>query len=283
MISNAMRFAAAAAYVSAVFCTAAFCGHEGEPIPGSPWRVHDMKRPRPPVVKPGEKPGDPPSDAIVLFGGAKKDRAANWVQHEKKKNKEGKLRPTGRLIEPTWPVADGCMTIDPGKGSIQTKESFGSCRLHVEWSVPAGGKGTGQGKGNSGVYLMGKYEVQVLDTYNDENTTYADGQAGALYGQKPPAVNPARPAGEWNAYDIIFHAPSFKDGKVVAPATVTVLFNGVLVHDHFAMAGPSRHKKWTSYSPHPGKLPLSLQDHNNPVRYRNIWLRPLGGKKKEQK
>jgi hypothetical protein len=159
-------------------------------------------------------------------------------------------------------------------GSIQTKKGFGDCQLHVEWAAPSAVKGESQERGNSGVFLMNTYEVQVLDCY--ENKTYADGMTAAVYGQYPPLVNACRKPGEWQTYDIIFHRPLFgKDGKLAQPARMTVFHNGILVHDDVVLSGPTAHKARPPYKVHDDKLPLSLQDHGNPVRYRNIWIREL--------
>ena len=156
----------------------------------------------------------------------------------------------------------------------RTKDAYGDCQLHVEWSAPNPPIGTDQDRGNSGVFLHGLYEIQVLDSYN--NVTYADGEAAAVYGQYPPLVNAARPPGDWQTYDIIFHGPRFDaDGKLLRKATVTVFFNGVLVQDHVELTGPTEHHQRPPYKPTPEKLPLSLQDHNHPVRYRNLWIREL--------
>lgn len=226
------------------------------------WKVHDMSRPQPKVVDPGtastqETAGRPPSDAIVLFDGKDLSR---WVG--------GKGRPA------RWKVENGYMEVVRKAGTIRTRQAFGSCQLHVEWRAPAPPRGSGQGRSNSGVFLMGRYEVQVLDSY--DNKTYPDGQAASLYGQGPPLVNACRPPGEWQSYDIIFHRPRFdRTGKCVRPATITLLHNGLLVQDHFELTGPSAHKRRASYRRHPDKLPITLQDHGNPVRYRNIWIRPL--------
>ncbi|MHC4335657.1 MAG: 3-keto-disaccharide hydrolase, partial [Planctomycetota bacterium] len=220
------------------------------------WAVHDMDRPRPPVVTAASQPGGPPSDAIVLFDG--KD-LSQWV------------RTNGE--PPKWKVENGYMEAVKKAGSIKTTRGFGDCQLHIEWATPSRVKGEGQDRGNSGVYLMGKYEVQVLDSY--DNITYADGQAAAVYGQSPPMVNACRGPGKWQSYDIIFRRPIFKGKKVVRPATVTVLQNGVLVQDHWVIEGATAHKKKAKYKPHKDKLPISLQDHGNPIRYRNIWIREL--------
>jgi hypothetical protein len=200
--------------------------------------------------------GPPPSDAIVLFDGK------NLSQWESAKGGDAK-----------WKVEDGIATVN-GTGSIQTKQAFGDCQLHVEWATPAEVKGEGQGRGNSGVYIQGRYEVQVLDSYN--NKTYFHGQAGSIYKQHAPLVNVCRKPGEWQVYDIIFHAPRFDaEGKLTKAATVTVLQNGVLVQDHTEILGTSSHAGAPKYTAHALKQPLTLQDHNNPVRFRNIWIREL--------
>ncbi|TAN36240.1 MAG: DUF1080 domain-containing protein [Verrucomicrobia bacterium] len=227
-------------------------------LPGGQWRVHDLNRPRPQAVQSGPFQTEaPPADAIVLFDG--KD-LAHWVS-----TKTGAPAP--------WKVVDGCLEVAPKKGDIVTKEKFGSFKLHLEWREPADITGTSQMRGNSGVFLMNRYEIQVLECF--KNTTYADGMAGAIYGQTPPLVNPCRPPGEWQTYDITFEAPVFKEGKVAKPAYVTILFNGVLVQDHTEILGTTQHKKVAAYEPHDAELPLKLQDHNNPVRFRNIWIQPL--------
>jgi len=227
-------------------------------VPKPEWAVHDMNRPLPPVVDPGP-PGPPipaPSDAVVLFDG--KD-LSGWA--------DAKGSPA------LWKVENGYMEAAAGTGSIRTKRGFGDCQLHIEWAAPAAVKGEGQDRGNSGVYLMDTYEVQVLDSYN--NKTYADGSAAAIYGQYPPLVNACRKPGEWQTYDIIFYAPRFdKDKKLVTPARMTVLHNGILVHDNAIVWGPTAQDK-PQYAYHPDKMPISLQDHGHPVRYRNIWIREL--------
>jgi hypothetical protein len=229
-------------------------------LPDQKWKVHDMARPRARKVTPGQPFVEtPPSDAIVLFDG--KD-LSHWVQTVR-----------GQVKDPKWKVENGYMEIVPRTGRLQTKEKFGDCQLHVEWMIPKGVTGQGQGRGNSGVELMTRYEVQVLESHT--NLTYADGAAGAMYGAWPPLVNPARPEGEWNVYDIVFEAPRFDDGKLVKPAYFTVLFNGVLVHNHQAQLGQTIWRQVAKYTPHGPEEPLSLQDHNQPVRYRNIWIRRL--------
>ena len=232
--------------------------HFDNPDSNYAWKVHDPQRPSPPVVVPGKENHLPSSDAIVLFDGT--DLSA-W---------KGTKNPD----QPAqWKVENGYLEVTPDAGAIQTKESFGSCQLHIEWASPALIKGDSQDRGNSGVYFMDRYEVQILDSY--ENPTYADGQAGAIYSQNPPLVNACRPPGQWQSYDIIFHAPQFKDGKLLRPADITVFHNGVLVQDGWILTGPTAWKQRPPYSPHPDKLPWSLQDHGNPVRFRNIWIRPL--------
>ena len=234
-------------------------------LPGGQWRVHDLHRPHPPVVTPGAKPGDPPSDAIILFDGTDLSR---WVTR-------GRKQDAGKTLPPQWKLGDGYFEVVPGTGDLITKEAFGDIQLHVEWATPAKVRSNSQGRGNSGVLLMSLYEVQVLDSHG--NVTYADGQAGAMYGQYPPLVNACRPPGEWQSYDIIFEAPRFDGDRLLKPAYVTVLQNGVLLHHRRAYLGPMRNKKLTHYTPHAAELPLMLQSHHNPVRYRNIWVRRLKG------
>jgi hypothetical protein len=177
--------------------------------------------------------------------------------------------------EAQWKVENGYMEVVPGTGNIQTKEHFGDCQLHLEWAAPSVIKGEGQGRGNSGVFLMGRYEVQVLDCY--ENVTYADGTTGAIYGQFPPLVNACRKPGEWQEYDIIWEAPRFDGDRLVRPAFITVLFNGIVIHNHTQLLGHTAHRVLTEYIPHPPVGPLELQDHGDLVRFRNIWYRPLKG------
>jgi hypothetical protein len=176
---------------------------------------------------------------------------------------------------PSWTVEDGAyVEVTPGSGPLRTKEGFGDVQLHIEWMVPKSVEGEGQSRGNSGAYLMGTYEVQVLDSH--ENPTYADGQAAALYGQYPPLVNATRPQGEWQVYDIIFRRPHFdEDGSVVTPARVTIYHNGVLVQDGVKLTGPTTHQDRPPYEQHAARLPLRLQGHGNPVRFRNVWVRDL--------
>jgi Domain of Unknown Function (DUF1080) len=225
------------------------------------WKAHDMDRPVPVAIDPGtasteEKAGRAPADAVVLFDG--KD-LSKWAQ------KDGSAA--------KWKMGDGYFETVPKAGYIYTKQAFGDCQLHLEWRTPSPAHGTGQDRGNSGVFLMGLYEIQVLDSY--ENRTYADGQAGAVYGQYPPLVNASRKPGDWQTYDIIFHGPRFGgDGAVTRKGRVTVFHNGVLVQDNVEIQGTTSTEK-PEYEKQADKLPLALQDHNHPVRYRNVWVREL--------
>ena len=236
-------------------------GHKETPLlPGTPWHVHDPDRPRPAVVTPGtfptaDTPGRAPSDATILFDGHDLSAWSDDDGHP-----------------PTWKLNDG--TITPSGGAIRTVQEFGDVQVHVEFAEPAPAHGHGQERGNSGVFLQGLYEVQVLDSY--DNPTYPDGQASAIYGQTPPQVNAARPPGEWQAYDIIFTVARFdRAGRLQTPAYLTVLHNGVLVQNHVALLGPTVHAALAKYEFISPVGPLSLQDHGNAVRYRNVWLRPL--------
>src|SRR5574341_362813 len=175
-----------------------------------------------------------------------------------------------------WRVVDGVLEAVPGTGDIESRQSFGDCQLHIEWMAPSPRSGEGQEPGNSGGFLVGRYEIPVLDSY--QNRTYADGMAGAVYGQYPPLANPTRPPGEWQSYDIVFRRPRFDPaGRLDAPAYVTVFYNGVLVQDHVALTGPTSHRRRPPYEVHPDRLPLRLQDHGQRVRFRNIWIRSLEG------
>lgn len=237
-------------------------------LPGGKWRVHDGLRPQPKVIQSGtfstqDTPGRPPSDAVVLFDGTS---VSAW--------QDEKGNPSG------WKIEDGAMVVPPrgtpGGGTTRTRQEFGpDLQIHVEFATPTPPKGAEQGRGNSGVLIFDRYEVQVLDSY--ESQTYADGQAAAIYGQYPPLVNASRKPGEWQVYDIIFNAPRFEGGKLVRPAYETVFHNGVLVHNHAEVFGPMAHRTLAPYVPHGPKGPLAFQDHGNPVRYRNIWLRELKG------
>lgn len=204
----------------------------------------------PKTVTPGEA-GAPPSDAVVLFDG--KDLSA-WDGAQ------------------NWKVENGVMI--SGKGDARTKASFGDCQLHLEWSAPTPATGSGQGRGNSGVFLMNTYEIQVLDSF--DNKTYFDGQAGAIYKQTPPQVNATRPPGQWNVYDIVWTAPRFaEDGSLKSPASITALHNGVLILNHFQLKGDTPFNRPPQYKAHADRLPIRLQDHGNPVRFRNIWVREI--------
>ena len=235
-------------------------GYDDTPMqPNGTWRVHDGKRPYPAVVTAppaGDISVPAPSDAIVLLGS--RDDLSAWQMNDGS--------------APTWTVKSGVLLT--GKGVLRTKQQFTDVQLHVEFATPSEVKGDSQGRGNSGVFLLGHFEIQVLDSFR--NITYPDGQAAAMYGQYPPLVNAARPPGEWQAYDIIFTAPRFAgDGKLDKPAIVTVLHNGVVVHHATPFWGPTRHRSVLPYTPEMARGPLALQDHGNPVRYRNIWIREL--------
>lgn len=232
-------------------------GFDGRPSAAVEY-LSGIQWPEPPVVSPGSQ-GSPPSDAIVLLG-ASQDLSV-WEGGE------------------NWKFQDGVATV--GKGPIRTKQEFGDCQLHVEWSAPKPAQGHGQDRGNSGIFLMGAYEIQVLDSYQDK--TYFDGQAGCIYKQTPPMVNAMRPPGEWNAYDIIWAGPRFaEDGSLSSPATITALHNGVLILNHFTLLGDTPYHRPPEYRQHDPRGPISLQDHGHPVRFRNIWIReikPLVGKR----
>lgn len=225
----------------------------------SGWKVHDMQRPRPPVVTPPPQslPLPAPSDAVVLFDG----RDLSEFQSE-----------MGGPAK--WKVEGGVLTVAPGAGPIITRRAFGDVQVHLEWASPSPATGHSQGRGNSGIHLMGRYEVQILDSYQAE--TYADGQAAAIYGQYPPLVNACRPPGEWQSYDLFFRAPRFDPrGKLRSPARITVIHNGILVQDNVEILGPTIWLHYQPYAAHPERLPFSLQEHGNPVRFRNLWVREL--------
>jgi len=216
----------------------------------------ELWEPVPPVVTPGEGTA-PPSDAIILFD---ETNLNEWT------NAKGEAA--------DWTVADGCVTVKPGKGSIKTKRGFGDCQLHIEWRSPAEVKGEGQGRGNSGIFLQDLYEVQVLDCYN--NKTYSNGQTGSIYKQSIPLVNACKKPGEWQVYDIIYMAPRFSEnGRIAVPARITVLHNGVLIQNNVEIRGTTEYIGSPRNVVHGLKEPLSLQDHSNPVSYRNIWIREL--------
>ena len=262
-------FASAAICANLLLGSAAWAANTGSPFYGDapdqhhPWAVHDWNRPQPKLVTPGtfsspEQPGKPPSDAIVLFDGTD---LSQWEANE------------GQGVPTKWVIKNGAMECVPGSGFIRTKAKFGDCQLHLEWAAPTKVEGESQGRGNSGVFLMGQVEIQVLDNYN--NPTYADGFAGSVYGVMPPLANALRPPGEFQTYDIVFRRPIYKDGLAVDPGYVTVFLNGVLVQDHTMLEGPTGHMGRSKIRPLGDAGPLSLQDHGNPVRYRNIWYRPL--------
>ncbi len=238
---------------------AGVAGFQDTPLePDGQWHVHDPARPQPPTVAPGalfSQNANPPADAIVLFDGRD---LSEWT------DKQGHPAP--------WKLEDGAMVST--KGDLVTKKEFGDCQLHLEFREPAPGKGEGQGRGNSGVYFMGKYEIQVLDCYT--NKTYADGSIGGIYGQHPALANACRPPGEWQTYDFIFNVPHFDaSGAVATPAYITVILNGVVVQNHQAFRGATNWKSPGKYSAHGPTGPLALQYHNNPVAFRNIWVRPV--------
>jgi hypothetical protein len=251
------------------FAFASQAANVGSPFYGDapdehhPWAVHDRNRPQPPLVAPGtfssqEEPGKPPGDAIVLFDGTD---LSKWEADE------------GTGVPTKWVIKNGAMECVPGSGYIRTKGKFGDCQLHVEWAAPTKVEGESQGRGNSGVFLMGLVEIQVLDDYN--NPTYADGFAASVYGVNPPMANALRPPGQFQTYDIVFRRPVYKDGQQLDPGYVTVFENGVLMQDHTRIEGPTGHMARSQPGPFPEAGPLKLQDHGNPVRYRNIWYRPL--------
>ncbi len=245
---------------------AVFAGLYGDtPDARHAWAVHDRNRPNP--VKVTANPGMPPSDAVILFDGTEKT-FANWC--------DTKGNPT------KWKLVDGTLESVKGAGYIATKQAFGDCQLHLEWASPKKVEGVGQGRGNSGVFLMGMYEIQVLDSFETDpskdpnpNPNYADGQASAVYAENPPLVNASRGPGEWQTYDIVFHQPVWNGDKMVWPGSVTVFHNGVLTQDHWEMEGLTTHCKRRPLAPHETKRPLQLQDHGNPVHFRNIWIREI--------
>jgi hypothetical protein len=238
----------------------AFAEGDGPPQPWSKWKVHDMARPMAPVVTPGtpstpEQPGKAPSDAIILFDGTNLDQ---WVALDGK--------------APGFKLEDGVMVAN--KAYIRTKQEFGDVQMHVEWMEPSA-KGDSQGRGNSGIFFMGEFETQVLDNF--KNPTYADGACGSIYGQYPPQVNACLPPGTWQTYDLVFHRPRYEGNTLKEPAYITVIQNGVLVQDHHRIEGPTAHMHVASYPSKamPEKGSIHLQFHGNPVKYRNIWVRPL--------
>jgi len=234
-------------------------------LPDLPWHVHDPARPHPQQIRPSGTPGGPPSDAVVLFDGGDLSR---W-------NQRGRGADAGKFVDARWKVGDGWFEVAPNTGDLLSREKFGDCQIHVEWSSPTEIHANSQGRGNSGVLIMSRYEMQVLDAW--DNPTYADGEASAIYGQWPPLVMPARRPGEWNTYDIAFEAPRFDGEKLVRPAFVTLFYNGVVVHNRKEILGAMVYRKVATYTAHGAEEPLMLQDHHNPVRYRNIWVRRMNG------
>lgn len=255
-------FSLAAASATALFAAdQPKLGYDDTPlIPGTKWHIHDGTRPQPPIVKPGDKfsqLADAPADAIVLFNG--KD-FSKWK--------------SGNGGDVKWKIQDNYMETTK-TGVIHTKDEFGDFQLHIEFATPEKVEGTGQGRGNNGVNIWGRYEIQVLDSY--ENITYPDGQAGAIYGQTPPLVNASKGPGQWQTYDIVFEGPRFNEqGELTRKASVTLLHNGVLVHNKRELFGGTNHRGITPYKAGQTKGPLELYEHGNPVRFRNIWIRPLG-------
>lgn len=237
-------------------------GYKDTPmIPGTKWHVHDGDRPQPKVITPGEKfsqMANAPSDAVVLFDGKDLSR---W-----QKSSGG---------EATWTVENGYMETKPKSGMIRTKDTFGDFQLHLEFATPEKVEGTGQGRGNNGLNIFGRYEIQILDSY--QNKTYPDGQAGAIYGQFPPLVNSSKGPGEWQTYDVIFEAPRWNEqGEITRKASITLLHNGVIVHNKRELHGGTTHQKIVPYRKHAETGFIELYEHGNPVRFRNIWIRPLG-------
>lgn len=225
----------------------------------SGWKAHDLTRPAARIVTPPENVGNAPSDAVVLFNGTD---LSQWR--------------SGNGGDAKWKIVDGAMESVPNSGFVVSRQEFGDCQIHVEFASPQQVKGDGQGRGNSGVFLMGEFEVQVLDSF--ENPTYIDGSAGSIYGQYPPLVNASRKPGQWQTFDIIFRRPRFDEsGKLIQAARMTVLHNGILIQDNSEAFGPTSWIRYRDYEGMKGKTkgPVSLQDHGNPVRYRNIWVRPL--------
>jgi hypothetical protein len=264
--STRVRRLTAILAIAALASSSSLAAQQAErPAPGRPgaqpsgWRQHEMNRPKPPEVTPASTPGAPPSDAVVLFDG--RDLSAF-------------VNARDSTAAPGWKVENGYVEVARGTGSIRTKQSFGDMQLHVEWVAPDPPFNTGQNRGNSGVILMGMYEIQVLDSYHAD--TYPDGQAAAVYGQYPPLANASRPPGEWQTYEIYFRRPRFRaDGSLQEPARVTVVHNGVLAQNNETIYGPTSPPPPHVYAKHADALPFSLQDHGQPVRYRNIWVRRL--------
>lgn len=259
IFSRAALLSAACLIANTKLFAAGVAGYTNTPIvPGTTWHVHDPNRPQPRVVAPGEnfsQNANPPADALVLFDG--KD-FSKW------ESDKGEVR---------WKIQDGYMETTK-TGMIRTKDQFSDFQMHLEFATPEKVEGSGQGRGNNGVLILGRYEIQVLDSFN--NSTYPDGQASAIYGQTPPLVNASRGPGQWQTYDIIFEAPRWEDGKLVKKAYVTVLHNGVVVHHRREILGTTGHQIAPVYGKPQEKGAIHLYEHGNPVRFRNIWIRNLG-------
>lgn len=234
-------------------------------VPGTKWHIHDPNRPQPRVVTPGKSfshTAPAPSDAIILFEG--KD-FSKWI---------------GNKGEVQWKIQDGYMETTK-TGVIRTKDEFGDFQLHLEFATPEKVEGHGQGRGNNGLNIFGRYEIQILDSY--QNQTYADGSAGAIYGQYPPLVNASKPPGEWQTYDVIFEGPRWDEsGKLIKKAVATVFHNGVLIHHKRELHGRTNHREIGEYKQHPAKGFIQLYEHGNPVRFRNIWIREIGSQDDSQ-
>ena len=234
-------------------------GEPGKTGTSEGFRQHDADRPKPPVVEPAEptRSALPPEDAVVLFDGKTLDA---WQ--------------SGNSGKAGWKVDGEVLEVSPGAGLIRTKETFGDAQVHIEWSSPNPPNGKGQDRGNTGLFLMGQFEVQMIDSYKAD--TYADGQAGAIYGQYPPLFNATRPPGEWQSYDVAFRRPRFDDdGKLLEPARLTLFHNGILVQNNEEILGPTNWLHWGPYKDRGDAGPIELQDHGHPVRFRNIWVRNL--------
>ncbi len=255
------------ALAASAAAAALFAGPNGDrPDATHAWAVHDENRPNPPQVE--TEDGKAPSDAVVLFDGTIESVRRNWCD---KKGGETK-----------WTVRDGLFICTPKSGGVRTREKFGDCQLHVEFQIP---DPPGEGLGNSGIYMLGKYEVQILDSYHDpfkytppwKHANYADGSLGAIYGQEPPIVNASRAPGKWQVFDIIFHPAEWSGDTLVEPARMTVLLNGLLVHDNWPLEGPTEYTLRTRHDKErePSMGPVSLQDHGHPVMFRNIWIRSI--------
>jgi hypothetical protein len=229
-------------------------------LPNSPWRVHDRMRPQPPTVAPGEASGTPPADALILFDG--KD-LSQWDSLDRKG--------TARPADPKG-IEQGCINILK-TGGLQTKKRFGDCQFHVEWATPQKPDGNNLYWGNSGVFFMGKFELQIIESHDSK--IYADGMAGAIYGQTPPLVNASRKPGQWQSFDLVFTAPRFSGEKLAAPAHITVFWNGVLVQNHTEILGATQNMRLPAYDFRETTGPIQLQQHKSAVRFRNIWIRPL--------